>query len=103
MALKTDIEQLDGGRKLPLVEDFYTIQGLQYHIQAGGTAPDANGRLTTRLHPTTGAQGICHGSAHRQIQHPFAHLARRQAGNHGDGEGRRGAGPFLSHRPVPRA
>ena len=27
MALKTDIEQLDGGRKLPLVEDFYTIQG----------------------------------------------------------------------------
>ena len=31
MALKTDIEQLDGGRKLPLVEDFYTIQGEGFH------------------------------------------------------------------------
>ncbi len=31
MAIKTDIEQLDGGRLLPLVEDFYTIQGEGFH------------------------------------------------------------------------
>ena len=26
-----DIEMLEGGRRLPLVEDFYTIQGEGYH------------------------------------------------------------------------
>ena len=32
MSLKNnDIEALDGGRRLPLVEDFYTIQGEGYH------------------------------------------------------------------------
>ena len=31
MALLPDIESLDGGRLLPLVEDFYTIQGEGYH------------------------------------------------------------------------
>ena len=50
MALKTDIEQLDGGRKLPLVEDFYTIQGEGFHagkpayfIRLGGCDVDAAG------------------------------------------------------------
>ncbi len=31
MALTTDIELLEGGRLLPLVEDFYTIQGEGFH------------------------------------------------------------------------
>mgnify|MGYP003241538772 CR=1 FL=1 len=31
MALTADLTLLDGGRKLPLVEDFYTIQGEGYH------------------------------------------------------------------------
>ncbi|MDO4758540.1 MAG: 7-carboxy-7-deazaguanine synthase QueE [Rikenellaceae bacterium] len=31
MALQTDIALLDGGRLLPLVEDFYTIQGEGFH------------------------------------------------------------------------
>lgn len=31
MALSADMELLDGGRLLPLVEDFYTIQGEGYH------------------------------------------------------------------------
>ncbi len=31
MALKTDMSLLDGGRLLPLVEDFYTIQGEGFH------------------------------------------------------------------------
>lgn len=31
MKINPDIELLDGGRKLPLVEDFYTIQGEGYH------------------------------------------------------------------------
>lgn len=31
MDSKTDSELLDGGRKLPLVEDFYTIQGEGFH------------------------------------------------------------------------
>ena len=50
MALKTDIEQLDGGRKLPLVEDFYTIQGEGFHagkpayfIRLGGCDVDTAG------------------------------------------------------------
>ena len=30
MKINPDIELLDGGRKLPLVEDFYTIQGEGY-------------------------------------------------------------------------
>lgn len=31
MALLTDISSLEGGRLLPIVEDFYTIQGEGYH------------------------------------------------------------------------
>ena len=31
MALTADTELLDGGRLLPLVEDFYTIQGEGFH------------------------------------------------------------------------
>ena len=31
MAIETHIELLEGGRKLPLVEDFYTIQGEGFH------------------------------------------------------------------------
>ena len=31
MAVTVDIELLDGGRLLPLVEDFYTIQGEGFH------------------------------------------------------------------------
>lgn len=31
MKINPDIELLEGGRKLPLVEDFYTIQGEGYH------------------------------------------------------------------------
>ncbi len=31
MAAATDISLLDGGRLLPLVEDFYTIQGEGFH------------------------------------------------------------------------
>lgn len=50
MDSKTDSELLDGGRKLPLVEDFYTIQGEGFHagkpayfIRLGGCAWDAAG------------------------------------------------------------
>lgn len=31
MKINPDIELLEGGRKLPLVEDFYTVQGEGYH------------------------------------------------------------------------
>ena len=31
MTINPDLELLEGGRKLPLVEDFYTIQGEGYH------------------------------------------------------------------------
>ena len=31
MKINPDLELLEGGRKLPLVEDFYTIQGEGYH------------------------------------------------------------------------
>ena len=70
MALKTDIEQLDGGRKLPLVEDFYTIQGEGFHagkpayfIRLGGCDVDAAGatpntRGTPRLYPPTDVRTV---------------------------------------------
>jgi len=31
MKINPDLELLEGGRKLPLVEDFYTVQGEGYH------------------------------------------------------------------------
>ena len=36
MAVTVDIELLDGGRLLPLVEDFYTIQGEGFHAGEAG-------------------------------------------------------------------
>lgn len=61
----TDTELLDGGRKLPLVEDFYTIQGEGYHagkpayfIRLGGCDVgcrwcDAKYTWNPRLYPPT--------------------------------------------------
>ena len=64
MALKTDIEQLDGGRKLPLVEDFYTIQGEGFHAgkpayadatwDAAGATPNTRGTPGSIPRPTYG-------------------------------------------------
>ena len=70
MALKTDIEQLDGGRKLPLVEDFYTIQGEGFHagkpayfIRLGGCDVgcrwcDAKYTWNPRLYPPTDVRTV---------------------------------------------
>lgn len=65
MDSKTDSELLDGGRKLPLVEDFYTIQGEGFHagkpayfIRLGGCDVgcrwcDAKYTWNPRLYPPT--------------------------------------------------
>ncbi len=65
MTRETDTELLDGGRKLPLVEDFYTIQGEGYHagkpayfIRLGGCDVgcrwcDAKYTWNPRLYPPT--------------------------------------------------
>lgn len=65
MTHETDTELLDGGRKLPLVEDFYTIQGEGYHagkpayfIRLGGCDVgcrwcDAKYTWNPRLYPPT--------------------------------------------------
>lgn len=65
MTHETDTELLEGGRKLPLVEDFYTIQGEGYHagkpayfIRLGGCDVgcrwcDAKYTWNPRLYPPT--------------------------------------------------
>ena len=67
---KTDIDLLDGGRKLPLVEDFYTIQGEGFHagkpayfIRLGGCDVgcrwcDAKYTWNPRLYPPVGIERI---------------------------------------------
>ena len=67
---KTDTDLLDGGRKLPLVEDFYTIQGEGYHagkpayfIRLGGCDVgcrwcDAKYTWNPRLYPPVGIERI---------------------------------------------
>ncbi len=67
---KTDTDLLDGGRKLPLVEDFYTIQGEGFHagkpayfIRLGGCDVgcrwcDAKYTWTPRLYPPVGIERI---------------------------------------------
>ena len=66
----TDIDLLDGGRKLPLVEDFYTIQGEGFHsgkpayfIRLGGCDVgcrwcDAKYTWNPRLYPPVGIERI---------------------------------------------
>ncbi|MEZ3442006.1 7-carboxy-7-deazaguanine synthase QueE [uncultured Alistipes sp.] len=67
---KTDTDLLDGGRKLPLVEDFYTIQGEGFHagkpayfIRLGGCDVgcrwcDAKYTWNPRLYPPVGIERI---------------------------------------------
>ena len=70
MALTADTELLDGGRLLPLVEDFYTIQGEGFHagkpayfIRLGGCDVgcrwcDAKYTWNPRLYPPVGIERI---------------------------------------------
>lgn len=70
MAIKTDITLLDGGRLLPLVEDFYTIQGEGFHtgkpayfIRLGGCDVgcrwcDAKYTWNPKLFPPTDVQTV---------------------------------------------
>ncbi len=70
MAPATGFEQLDGGRCLPLVEDFYTIQGEGFHagkpayfIRLGGCDVgcrwcDAKYTWNPRLYPPTGIETV---------------------------------------------
>ena len=70
MALQTDIELLDDGRRLPLVEDFYTIQGEGFHtgkpayfIRLGGCDVgcrwcDAKYTWSAKLYPPTDVQTV---------------------------------------------
>lgn len=70
MAQTTDTALLDGGRRLPLVEDFYTIQGEGYHagkpayfIRLGGCDVgcrwcDAKYTWNPRLYPPVGIERI---------------------------------------------
>lgn len=70
MALKTDTALLDGGRLLPLVEDFYTIQGEGFHagkpayfIRLGGCDVgcrwcDAKYTWNPKLYPPTEVETI---------------------------------------------
>lgn len=70
MALTADIERLEGGRLLPLVEDFYTIQGEGYHtgkpayfIRLGGCDVgcrwcDAKYTWNPKLYPPTAVDTV---------------------------------------------
>lgn len=70
MALPTDISLLDGGRLLPLVEDFYTIQGEGFHagkpayfIRLGGCDVgcrwcDAKYTWNPKLYPPTDVRTV---------------------------------------------
>lgn len=70
MAIRTDTTLLDGGRRLPLVEDFYTIQGEGYHagkpayfIRLGGCDVgcrwcDAKYTWNPQLYPPTAIETV---------------------------------------------
>ena len=70
MAPATGFEQLDGGRCLPLVEDFYTIQGEGFHAgkpayfirlegcDVGCRWCDAKYTWNPRLYPPTGIETV---------------------------------------------
>ena len=70
MALTADITLLDGGRLLPLVEDFYTIQGEGYHTgkaayfirlggcDAGCSWRDAKYTWNPTLYPPTDVETV---------------------------------------------
>ena len=70
MALTADTELLDGGRLLPLVEDFYTIQGEGFHagkpayfIRLGGCDVgcrwcDAKYTWNPKLYPPTDVRTV---------------------------------------------
>lgn len=70
MAISTDMQLLDGGRRLPLVEDFYTIQGEGFHagkpayfIRLGGCDVgcrwcDAKYTWNPKLYPPTDVQTV---------------------------------------------
>ncbi len=80
MTYVTDTELLDGGRKLPLVEDFYTIQGEGYHagkpayfIRLGGCDVgcrwcDAKYTWNPRLYPPTEIAMIVERAASYPVQ-----------------------------------
>ena len=80
MTHETDTELLDGGRKLPLVEDFYTIQGEGYHagkpayfIRLGGCDVgcrwcDAKYTWNPRLYPPTEIAMIVERAASYPVQ-----------------------------------
>ena len=75
MAIETHIELLDGGRKLPLVEDFYTIQGEGFHsgkpayfIRLGGCDVgcrwcDAKYTWNPKLYPQTEIETVVERAA----------------------------------------
>lgn len=75
MALDPHIELLDEGRKLPLVEDFYTIQGEGFHsgkpayfIRLGGCDVgcrwcDAKYTWNPKLYPPTGIETVVERAA----------------------------------------
>lgn len=83
MAVTVDSELLDGGRLLPLVEDFYTIQGEGFHagkpayfIRLGGCDVgcrwcDAKYTWNPKLYPPTDVRTVidrataCPGAGHR--------------------------------------
>ena len=70
MALTADLTLLDGGRLLPLVEDFYTIQGEGYHTgkaayfirlggcDVGGSGWDAKYTWNPKLYPPTDVETV---------------------------------------------
>ena len=75
MKINPDLELLEGGRKLPLVEDFYTIQGEGYHsgkpayfIRLGGCDVgcrwcDAKYTWNPKVFPPTGVDVIVERAA----------------------------------------
>ena len=75
MAVEQHIELLDGGRKLPLVEDFYTIQGEGFHsgkpayfIRLGGCDVgcrwcDAKYTWNPKLYPPTEIETVVERAA----------------------------------------
>ena len=75
MAIETHIELLEGGRKLPLVEDFYTIQGEGFHsgkpayfIRLGGCDVgcrwcDAKYTWNPKLYPPTEIETVVERAA----------------------------------------
>ena len=80
MKINPDLELLEGGRKLPLVEDFYTIQGEGYHsgkpayfIRLGGCDVgcrwcDAKYTWNPKIFPPTAIETIVERAASCQAQ-----------------------------------